>query len=1065
MKNSIVKMALLGFLCIFQLTARAEDIDLFAGATGSTAVPNLLMVFDNAANFSSNASGGSTCIIGGVATALSGTVGGVEQCALYAAISGLDVSSTAKVNIGIMMYKASNVVNYLDVACTGANNAGGCLVYPLTPITNTSRPALLAWIKSWKTTGGSGPGYVKANNEATGAAMQEAWAYLAGKTGLSGTNYASIAPSAGCLKNFVVFIGNSYSSSGTPGDSTGSSGPKDALEGSNPTSGMNASPASTTPQRVAIGVSSTDTVTTCGTASISTDSVHENKGFYADEWSRYMLSQSMTTYTIGVLGASCQAEYAWLLGSMARNGGGKYFPTTDYAGLELAFNTILSEVQSVNTVFAAVSLPVSVNTQGTYLNQVYMGMFRPDSDSLPRWAGNLKQYKMGYIGGQLRLQDADSAAAISSSGSNFVAECGRSFWTPALSATDSYWNLFQTANCTGQSARSNTPDGNIVEKGGQGYRLRAGTPSARTVKTCSPTFASCTSASPGLTDFNTSNTALTDALLGSSGTSDTATSVTRANLINWARGQNVKTLPSNDEPATVAATAMRPSAHGDVVHSRPVAINFGTDLAPKVMVFYGGNDGVLRAINGNREDKSSSVIGTYAAGDEMWAFVPPEFYGNLKRIYQNTDKISTPNITGTPKSYGMDGTVTALRTSSGDAWVYATMRRGGRALYAFKVDGSTLDISLKWKVGCGDSGTTNCSTSSINNIGQTWATPSIIKSAGYGSGASPMLVVGGGYDATCEDAGTYSCSTSKGTQIYVMDADTGSILRTFSTSRPVVGDVKFTRDTSGMATYGYTADLGGNVYRISGLTAGDAIGSTAPGSWTITRIAALGCATVTTCTAPPNRKFIYGPDIVVEGAYNILLLGSGDREKPLMTANATSNYFFMIKDEPSNASFLSSENGNCFSNVLCLNSLLSVTSGTLPTAAQLANKKGWYFALAANEQVVTSAVTVYGTSYFSTHQPITPVAGSCTANLGNTRSYGIAYATAANPDGTTADPFTLLTSGGLPPSPVAGYVKLDDGTTVPFIIGVAGPLESKALPPPAGAVSKAKIRTYWFRPK
>ena len=44
---------------------------------------------------------------------------------------------------------------------------------------------------------------------------------------------------------------------------------------------------------------------------------------------------------------------------------------------------IFSRIQSVNSVFASVSLPVSVNTEGTYLNQVYIGMFRPDAEGAP----------------------------------------------------------------------------------------------------------------------------------------------------------------------------------------------------------------------------------------------------------------------------------------------------------------------------------------------------------------------------------------------------------------------------------------------------------------------------------------------------------------------------------------------------------------------------------------------------------------------------------------------------------------------------------------------------------
>ena len=1056
MSSRIFKSILLTLLWALQLTVHAEDIDLFAGASaGPGTAPNLLLVFDNAANFSSDASG-NTCIIDAVPTALSGKVGGIEQCALHTAISGLAVGTTATVNVGVMMYKGSNVVNYLNVPCTGGNGGGGCLVYPLTPLTLTSRPVLLNWIKSW-TTSGSGPGYVKANNEATGAAMQEAWAYLAGKTGLSGTDYASIAPAAGCLKNFVTFIGNSFGPAGTPGDS-GAPGPKGALEGTSPVAGMNAVGA-TADMFIPIPSTAVDQSTSCEDnkgvrKTFDTpvgDPQHERGGLYADEWARYMLSRAITTYTIGVIDkATCNESYAWLLSSMATSGGGKYFEATNKVVLKLAFDTILSEVQSVNTVFAAVSLPVSVSTQGTYLNQVFMGMFRPDGDSLPRWAGNLKQYKMGFVNGALRLQDADSSPAVSSSGSNFIAECGRSFWTPGLGNRDSYWNLNQTANCAGYSAASNTPDGNLVEKGGQGYMLRSMTPSARVMKTCSSVFNSCTS----LTDFDTSNTGITDLLLGSSGTSDSSTTVSRATLINWARGQNTKTVPSNDEKATVLTTAMRPSAHSDVVHSRPVAVNFGTDAAPQIVVFYGGNDGVLRAINGNRPDKSTPSIGTFSPGAEMWSFVPPEFYGKFKRLYDNSDKLIVPNlIAGTPTDYGMDGTVTAYSVSKTEAWVYATMRRGGRAIYAFKVtlNGGTFVVDLKWKRGCGDSGTTNCSSIDLNTIGQTWATPKFIKSTGYSGGGKAMLAMGGGYDATCEDASNYACTSIIGNRIYVMDADSGSLLKSFSTDRPVVGDLTFVRNSAGMATFGYAADLGGNLYRISGNTANTAIGANGPADWTITKIASLGCATTVVCSSPPNRKFIYGPDVVVDGVNNILLLGSGDREKPLNTSNQTNNYFFMIKDVPTDA----------LATIVTLDSLYPVTIGTVPASSALAAKNGWYMALQRSEQVVTSTVTVYGVSYFSTHQPTTPVPGSCSANLGTTRSYGVAYATAADPSGTSTPPFTTLTSGGLPPSPVAGKVILDDGSIVPFIIGVKGPLESKELPPPAGSTNRANVRSYW----
>ena len=90
------------------------------------------------------------------------------------------------------------------------------------------------------------------------------------------------------------------------------------------------------------------------------------------------------------------------------------------------------------------------------------------------------------------------------------------------------------------------------------------------------------------------------------------------------------------------------------------------------------------------------------------------------------------------------------------------------------------------------------------------------------------------------------------------------------------------------------------------------------------------------------------------------------------------------------------------------------------------------------------------------------MANSCSANLGNTRSYNVLYTSGAKPGGTTEAPFTLLSGGGLPPSPVAGKVTLDNGTTVPFIIGVKGPLETMQLTGTAGVSNLAKIRSYWY---
>ena len=131
-----------------------------------------------------------------------------------------------------------------------------------------------------------------------------------------------------------------------------------------------------------------------------------------------------------------------------------------------------------------------------------------------------------------------------------------------------------------------------------------------------------------------------------------------------------------------------------------------------------------------------------------------------------------PPTTRCPKSYGLDGTIVAYRYGT-NTWIYSTARRGGRVVYAFDVSSINTDSSsprLLWKVGCPNlTNDTGCTTG-FDGIGQTWSAPKILKAAGYGSGTSPMVIFGGGYD-TCEDSDPHTCTSSaKGRRVYLLDA-------------------------------------------------------------------------------------------------------------------------------------------------------------------------------------------------------------------------------------------------------------------------------------------------------
>jgi type IV pilus assembly protein PilY1 len=197
----------------------------------------------------------------------------------------------------------------------------------------------------------------------------------------------------------------------------------------------------------------------------------------------------------------------------------------------------------------------------------------------------------------------------------------------------------------------------------------------------------------------------------------------------------------------------------------------------------------------------------------------------------------------------------------------------------------------------------------------------------------------------------------------------------------------------------------------------------------------------------------------------VLLLGSGDREKPREYVSTVQNYFFMLKDKPQDATWLATETGNCSAAVLCLSSLTPILEGQNPTAEQLAAKKGWYLGLNPTEQVVTSAITIFGNLTFSTHEPAAAAPNTCGANLGLARVYNVSYLNAAPRSGQPDRSQELPPDIGLPPSPVAGLVTLDDGRTVPFCIGCTAdsPLEgSEPKVPPSSLPVQPKNRVYWY---
>lgn len=391
-----------------------------------------------------------------------------------------------------------------------------------------------------------------------------------------------------------------------------------------------------------------------------------------DDWSKFLYTHGVQipgastsdprsrviTYTIDVFNKQQNVDHTSLMMSAARVGGGAYFAARNQDELEAALDTIISEIISVNSTFASASLPISATNRAQNENQVFIGMFRPEPDALPRWFGNLKRYQLTFFDGVLDLADKDKQRAINTQ-TGFVAECATSFWT-----TDSvdYWSGKGVVPDPRSLCRSVTqpysdaPDGPFVEKGAAGQRLRASV-ADRTVYTR-------TSSGTTLTLFSTSSSNLA------------------SDLVSYTLGFGAD------------GSTARPSIHGDVVHSRPLPVNYGGTTG--VTVFYGANDGTFRAVDA-------------ITGNERWAFIAPEHFENeekLRRLMTNSPKVAYPNQTQTednplqPKDYFFDGSIGQIIRYGDDnrlssAWIYPTMRRGGRMVYAFNVTNPDSP-SLMW---------------------------------------------------------------------------------------------------------------------------------------------------------------------------------------------------------------------------------------------------------------------------------------------------------------------------------------------------------------------------------
>jgi type IV pilus assembly protein PilY1 len=1005
----------------------AEDIDLFVAREGSSSAPNLMIMLDNSANWSRAAQAWPDngkeagkaelqAIRNVLARPMAANVG-------FAGFTGSGSSAGGYVRFGIrdmtVPENKTALLNMIDLIKSNINS-------PIEKVNDNAEAAgLYEMYKYFKSLPVFRGGYASGNNPASNVDKEDntgnptgsmATAFDNGLTtgfAVAGSNYRGPAASA-CGRSYLIFIINNAGGEG-----------KSVPKGENSYEGVSAG--------ASLGVM----------AELS----------WTDEWARFLYNSGVSVYMLDAYYAQQNKSHSAVLERAAEVGGGRYFAVRNQRDIELAIEDILAEIRAINTTFAAASLPISATNRSQNLNQVFIGMFRPADVNEPRWMGNLKQYQLGKTATGVDLVDRLGRDAVNPQ-TGFVSDCAASLWT---SGSGSYWEnvtsnrlarsgcvTYPTVDAVLGSEWSDLPDGPTVEKGGVAEILRKGNnpPATNT----SPTW---TTNRTVLTYSSAAATKLAPLTAAATGWSTT--------LVDWVLGSDDPAVGATEFINTSDTARTRASIHGDVIHSRPLPVNYGE---AGVTVYYGTNDGMLRAVDA-------------ATGKERWAYVAPEHYSNYQRLHDNSPVLTfqnaNPTTSATSKKYFFDGSIGVYqKADNSKVWMFPSMRRGGRMLYGFDVTDPASPI-LKWRVGCpNQSDNTGCTSTQFEAMGQTWSLPSVAFIKGF-SLTNPVVVVGGGYDG-CEDADlpAPTCTDRKGKAVYVLNADTGAVIRKFV---PTEDAGSFASDIAmadangdGLVDHAYAVDTKGNIYRIDFSDA--SYGQLAYNEWTMRRVA---------YTEGGGRKFLYPPSLLRVGSKMYVALGSGDRERPLLgnypyDTRVVNRFYVLlddltIRDAAASATNLDTDPG--MKDFTTLASTSCDESGVLPTSGL----KGWFMSLPnRGEQVVTSALIAAGMVAFNTNRavPVSEIA-ACRAPLGEARGYWLnlvnaSGAIAAGNKTCGGDRSSVFVGGGLTPSPTLARVVIGNRVTTVAIGaanrdgGVSVPIDPQEVKP---VISSRRKTIYW----
>ena len=558
--------------------------------------------------------------------------------------------------------------------------------------------------------------------------------------------------------------------------------------------------------------------------------------------------------------------------------------------------------------------------------------------------------------------------------------------------------------------------------------------SNRNIYTCLDNFS--------LTSFESTNANLTATILGNP-------TRTPAEIINYVRGADIL-----DEDGDSNVTDNRSIITGDVLHSEPVIFQYRyTDGSSKTMVYFGANDGMLHAVLDTTQSSGADPI---HYGIEDWAFIPPDQLPRLKEMIEGFDHQSY--VDSTPKIYFKDSNGDGLvDTADGDKVIIVCgERKGGTGYFALDVTDPSSPQYL-WRINqYNDSGLGWAApTTVIAELGQTWSEPQfgVVKTTDADITGTPVFFIGGGY----------SSNNSSGKAVIAVNVLTGAVVKKFTTgmnysfpSTVLVVD----ENDNGFVDKVYVGDLGGQMWRFAYFSDSGGNPLVFPNcneninSWT---------EQVFFKTDDNNsRKFFYPPNVTLEKGYDMVFMGTGNRENAccnndtLVCSFTGPDIIAAVKEAHSATTIVGEEDAGG----LIAKDLIDVTDPAatppdLSTAgdvdSNLYTDQGWYVRLvdgggnAVGEKVLAEGVVFYKTFYVTT---FTPNEDPCVPG-GDGKLYALSHLTGSavlDFDNDSVSDRSTTVGGGIPSKPVMLITKT--GTKLLISVGSSNP---NAASPSTGA--------------